>query len=575
VALILALAESIAGGTAAAAGDAVPGDPAGTGRAVVLVSTPELPTGDGPRARSRRHELRSRSRAILDRVTERNGLRVETAVPEIGLLSVELGPGGLPALRRRLAADPRVESVAADVPVGVRLTPNDYAFNTPDVRAPNGDLAQWNLLREGGPGAWDHSKGNGAEVAIIDLGTSGAHADLAPRIVGAQAFGSTSQPLVDTDGHGTHTAGLACADTDNGYGVASLGFDCNLFIAKVELCSDVAAALRAAANRGSDVISMSIGDCPPDGIVDALAYASGLGSVLVAAGANDPIPDPSAGSCSSIVVPDNCLYPSEWVQPEGTGSDINLNRGLVVTAAKYDGTRASFAQMTAGVSVAAYGAVTDSTSRGQQGILSTWPANVPCVCRTSLNADSSFAYLVGTSMATPQVAGVAALIRAVKPNMPNATVVQLVKGTASHCGTYANGVGWGIVRADEAVIAALDKDIDPPTSNVRRVKRVKRVKRSSLASTARRRGRPVKVRVNSEDSRQPRCAKGLPVSGVGKVVVLASRNGGPYRRIGKTKTSKLTFRPKRHGRFAFYSVAVDKAGNREAPPPTPDAGRKL
>jgi hypothetical protein len=55
------------------------------------------------------------------------------------------------------------------------------------------------------------------------------------------------------------------------------------------------------------------------------------------------------------------------------------------------------------------------------------------------------------------------------------------------------------------------------------------------------------------------------------VIAFASRNGGLYRRIGKTKTSSLTFRPKRHGHYAFYSVAVDNQGNRETPPPTADA----
>ena len=62
-------------------------------------------------------------------------------------------------------------------------------------------------------------------------------------------------------------------------------------------------------------------------------------------------------------------------------------------------------------------------------------------------------------MATPQVAGVAALIRAVKPNMANTKVVHLIKATASHCGTYGDGIGWGLIRADQAVAAALDRDV--------------------------------------------------------------------------------------------------------------------
>jgi serine protease len=569
---LVVLATAIAGGTAVAADQAAPSGPGFT-RAAVLVSTPDLPTSDSTQARSLWHEMRSGSRASLDRIAQRNGLRVESAVPEIGLLSVDLGPGGISALRRRLAGEQRVRSIRPDVPVQLRFSPHDYAFNTPDIHAPNGDLGQWNLLREGGPRAWDLSRGTGAEVAVVDTGADGAHPDLAPRIVAAAAYGIGS-PLSDPVGHGTHTAGLACGQTNNGYGIASLGFDCGLFIAKIldqGPCSNVSAALIDAANRNSDVISMSIGGCDT-AIVPALDYAQSRGSVLVGAADNDPNP---SGSCGFLAGND-CIYPEEWLQPNGTGPNASFDRGLVVTSARYDGARSGFAEGTTRVSIAAYGSATDAIG-GQQGILSTWPAGAVSDDgtqrgRTSLDGDNRFAYLVGTSMATPQVAGVAALIRAVKPNMPNTSVVHLIKATASHCGTYGNGIGWGIVRTDEAVIAALGKDVDPPSSHVRRVNRVRR---ASLASAARSRGRPVKVRVKSEDSRQPHCAKGLPVSGVKKVIVFASRNGGPYRRIGKTKTSSLTFRPKRHGRYAFYSVAVDNQGNRETPTPTADVGHKL
>jgi serine protease len=574
VALMLAvLATAIAGGNAVAAGHAQPADPAGAGRAVVLVLTPDLPTGEGARARSRWHELRSRSRAILDRVAARNGLAVELAIPEISLLSVDLGPDRLPELRRRLADDPRVESVHPDVPVELRFSPDDFAFNTADERAPNRDLAQWNLLGESGPHAWDLSRGTGAEVAVIDTGAYGAHPDLAPRIVASASYGVGS-PLSDPVGHGTHTAGLACGQTSNGYGIASLGFECGLFIAKIldgGPCSNISAALIDAANRNSDVISMSIGGCDT-AIVPALNYAQTRGAVIVAAADNDP--DPSGACGSGLFDPFNCLYPEEWAQPEGTGPNANFDRGLVVTSARYDGTRSGFAEGTTRVSVAAYGSASNAIG-GQQGILSTWPAGSVADDsfggRTALNGDDRFAYLVGTSMATPQVAGVAALIRAVKPNMPNTIVVHLIKATASHCGAYGNGIGWGIVRADEAVAAALGKDIDPPGSNVRSAKRIKRRGASGRLGSR----RMVKIRLQSKDVRQPRCAKDLPVSGVKMVIVLASRNGGTYHRIGKTRTSSLTFRPKRKGRYSFYSVAVDKDGNREAPPPSPDAQRKL
>ncbi len=97
---------------AATIAQAEPSSPSGSlGRAVVMVSTPDLPTGDSAETRARWHQVRSQSSDILGRVANRDDLDVQTAVPEIGMLSVDLGPGGLPALKRTLAGDPRVESV--------------------------------------------------------------------------------------------------------------------------------------------------------------------------------------------------------------------------------------------------------------------------------------------------------------------------------------------------------------------------------------------------------------------------------------------------------------------------------
>ena len=92
IASVVALAVSAAG---AAEGLPASSEASVSDRAVVLVATPDLPTGTSPAARSRWHEMRSESSRILGRVADRDGLAVETAIPEIGMLSVELGPGGL------------------------------------------------------------------------------------------------------------------------------------------------------------------------------------------------------------------------------------------------------------------------------------------------------------------------------------------------------------------------------------------------------------------------------------------------------------------------------------------------
>jgi subtilisin family serine protease len=558
-AFTIAALAALAIGAATTAG-AEPTSPASSvvNRAVVIVATPDLPTGKSPPARSRWHEGRAQSSRILGRVADRDGLAVETAIPEIGVMSVALGPGGLPALRTRLADDPRVESVRPDQPVQLRYSPNDFAITHNDVHAPSGDLGQWNLIREGGPRAWDLSRGTGAEVAMIDSGVDGGHPDISSRIAAAAAFGASS-PTSDPIGHGTHTAGLACGDSDNGFGIASMGFDCSLFIAKLTFpgpCSNVADAITAAANRNSDVISMSLGGCD-SALVPALSYAQSRGSVLVAAGDNTPNP---SGACP--ILGTDCIYPEEWLQPNGTGPNASFDRGLVVTSAKYDGTRSSFAESTNRISVAAFGSASNAIG-GQQGILSSWPANSvdddSSGGRTSLNGDSRFSYLVGTSMATPQVSGVAALIRAVKPSMANTKVVHLIKATASHCGSYRDGIGWGVIRADQAVAAALDRDVGAPSSRIKRAKRGHGV---------------VALKLKRHDtSGSTTCVK-LPTSGVKKVLVFASANDGPYHRIGKTSKSKLQFHGKRGRDYRFYSIAIDNAGNREIAPPVPDAKAK-
>jgi serine protease len=562
--LVVALAAATAS-TALSASPEQPGPE--TEQGIVTVSTPELPSGRSAAARERWRRLRDRSRDVLEGIARRNALEVQSTVPEIGMLVVDLGAKGLPALRRNLEGEPRVDSVHPDLPVEYRYQPDDFAFNHLDSHAPNGDYGQWNLLKAGAPRAWDLARGTGAEVAVIDSGADGGHPDLGPRIAAAAAFGASSA-TTDSLGHGTHTAGLACGQSDNGFGIASLGFACSLYIEKIgETCSNVAQAITAAANRFSDVVSMSLGGCDTS-LNSALNYALSRGSVLVAAGANQATPSPGTN------------FPAQWVQPEGTGPQVGFDRGLVVTSAKYNGTRSGFAQMTTGVSVAAFASASDTVSGGQQGILSTFPNNTtdfdtgvffefpPCQCRTAVNGNDDFAYLVGTSMATPQVAGLAALVRAANPNIAAPRVSHLIKQTASHCGTYRDGIGWGVIRADEAVEAALDKDFDPPSS---RVRSAKRAKRAGLALAAASRGRIINLRLKRKDPAGSNCAEKLPASGVKTVAVFASANGGAYHRIGKTRKKRHRFHAKRRRSYRFYSVAVDKAGNREAPPAKADA----
>jgi hypothetical protein len=71
------------------------------------------------------------------------------------------------------------------------------------------------------------------------------------------------------------------------------------------------------------------------------------------------------------------------------------------------------------------------------------------------------------------------------------------------------------------------------------------------------------------------CVKEIPSSGVKSVAIFASANRGRYRRIAKTRKARIRFAAKPRRRYRFFSVAVDKAGNREGAPGQADAKFRL
>ena len=550
-----------------------------TDRILVDLVTPEVPAPPGAAvpaddAAGLRGNRLDRVRELIGRVVERNHLDLDRSIPEAGVIVIETGDSDPDALLEQLRGDPLVAGARPEPRMRLRFVPNDPAFNLADTHAPGDDFFMWPLRRYRAQGAWSLSKGGGARVAVIDTGAYFAHPDLSGNLAGAIDCSSAGDEntattecipggdVSDPVGHGTHTAGLACADTNDGYGIASLGFRCNLDVVRTDLTyGSIIDSVVAASNRGADVISMSFGGGPPNGgLFDAFEYARNAGVILVAAGDNDPVPNAGLN------------YPAQWIQREGSGPNINAGRGLVVTMAKHDGTRNIHSQKTTGVSVAAFGSVTDEVSGGQQGILSTWPPALPIppeddtlLVRTSVDGDNRYAYLVGTSMATPQVAGLAALIRNVRPSISNDKVARLIKLTADGNADYGRGLGWGIIDAYAGVAAALDKDITPPGSRVRWA----RVAGGAAGAAAR---RPLlKLRLKRFDRSRP----AMPTSGVRVVNVFVSVDGGPFKGIRKTRKKRIRFRARAGREYAFFTRAVDRAGNREAAPGRPDVSLSL
>jgi serine protease len=440
-------AASTTGAMAVAPGSALP--PAErierTGRAVVLVQ---------PGAEQ------SATRARLSSALDSVGASAEVTVPRIGAAAVAPPPGSsVAAVRRRLLRRPGVLRATPEYRRGLRiapLAPSDPAWSTSDPEAPAGDLYQWNLVRQRLPGAWARSRGDGVEVAMIDTGIDATHPELGPRIVAAidadeSPFGGPA--TVDENGHGTHVAGLACGASNNGYAGASAGFGCGLIVEKSDLSDvSIAASIVDATDRGAEVINMSFGGPSSSPVIrEAIDYAWARDVVMVASASNEAV--------------QNQGVPAEYLQPSGSAPNIHAGKGLVVTAAEYDDSPASFDPgYGPGVSIASYG----DASAANRGIFSTFPGNateleegVPgvsggCGCRTFFGGDPRFAYLRGTSMATPQVAGVAALVRSARPGMSAAAVIKLLKREARP-GKYGDALGWGILDAKGTLKAALAK----------------------------------------------------------------------------------------------------------------------
>jgi len=490
-------------------------------------------------------------RSRLGRVAERAGVRVADRDEDRATVVVEGGDARARSrIARRLRADDRVADVAPERRARLRSLPNNPGLRVQDPTLPVGEVYQWWAQRMGLPRAWSLANGRGIKIAVIDSGVDRAHPQLGPVIEEAHVDGSTTGTK-DTDelGHGTHVASLACSVFNGGAGIAGAGGRCRLIVIKSGLSdSSVASSIDTAVDRGADAIVMSFGvdgvATAPAAIRDALRNAADEGVVAVAAAADQPVAEQG--------------YPANVLQPTGTGPRIDEGIGLTVTAVQADGTRAPFAGYGSQISVAAYG--TYRADRAPFGLVGAFPAgrvgyeqDVPhpdgsvtpgCRCRTSIDGDARYAYLQGTSMATPIVAGVAGLVRDANPDLDAAAIVRTIKETATRSGGWNEQTGWGIVDADDAVDKARRIDLRAPTARFRT--------RSRRVSSSR-----IRLRWRQDDP----APGALVASGIRRVEVFRSVDGRGFRRVGSAKRGRLTVRVPR-GRVRFALRPVDKAGNR-------------
>jgi subtilisin family serine protease len=322
---------------------------------------------------------------------------LEAQVDPLDVHVVDVPPAQTNEALAEAAASPAVEYVERDAAVRSFATPNDTLWGE-----------QWGPLMVDGPEAWNAATGSpGIVVAVLDTGIDGTHPDLQSSLVPGYDFVNGDSDASDDQGHGTASAGIIAARTNNGRGQAGICWRCSLMPVKVldangsGSTSVVAAGIVWAVDHGARVISLSLGgEDSTQTLSDAVAYAVGKGVILVA----------SAGNSGNS----NLNYPAAY---EG----VIAVAGTTATDELY-----SWSNFGPWVHVAAPG------------------------CNVAAYLNGEYVNFCGTSSAGPIVAGIAALALSAKPAASRAEIENALTLSVAPLGT---AVRHGRVSANRTLQA--------------------------------------------------------------------------------------------------------------------------
>ncbi|MEE1622513.1 S8 family serine peptidase [Zafaria sp. J156] len=356
---------------------------------------------------------------------------------------------------QELAASGLVESVEPDARMTISWTPNDARYGE-----------QWGYHGANGlrmPAAWDVSRGAGSVVAVLDTGIT-SHADLNANVLPGYDFvsdpaaardgnGRDNNPLDEGDWynagecgssqggssswHGTHVAGTVAAVSNNSTGVAGTAPDAKIVPVRVlakcgGMLSDIADAITWASGGAvsgvpanpnpAHVINMSLGGGGACGTTyqNAINGAVSRGTTVVVAAGNE-------AQNAANVRPANC------------------NNVVTVASSNPSGGPSYFTNFGSAIDVTAPGG---DTRVAGGGILSTVNTG------STVPAGQGYAFYQGTSMATPHVAGIVAMMKAKSPSLtPAAVETALKNGTRAMPGGCTIGCGAGLVDAAKVMNA--------------------------------------------------------------------------------------------------------------------------
>ena len=308
---------------------------------------------------------------------------------------------------------------------------------------------QWGLTQIGAPTAWAKATGTGIRIGIVDTGIDLNHVDLAGKIAGsATCLDTNGNPNQcsgngqDDHGHGTHVAGIAAAKRNNGHGVAGVAPDAQLLVAKVldsggsGSPNDITAGVKWVLSQGAKVVNLSLGDAGlPE--LHVLCNNSGFKTLLNDIWAAGAVPVFAAGNCGGGVL--------------GGGANFEGTNAFIVGATNIQGNKTAY---TNDLYSAQWGLVAPGGEypAGASNCNGSPTVDNPCILSDfwKEGQPNALAYMPGTSMAAPHVAGAVAVLLSQglsKEQAVNRILATLSKGP---CGEgcqgrldLANAVGSG------------------------------------------------------------------------------------------------------------------------------------
>ena len=283
------------------------------------------------------------------------------------------------------------------------------------------DRMDWGLTKLGVPQDWAITRGEGVKIAVLDTGASFYHPDLKDAIQDAENF-TNDEGASDFNGHGTHCLGI-CGARDNGIGIVGVAPMCQLYVGKVLGANGsgnfdwITQGILWAIKKQVHIISMSLGsNAPYEPIHKAIKQATDLGIIVVCAAGND----------GEIIHQDTIGYPARYPETISVGSiDPNMKRS-------------DFSSVGSELKFMAPG--------GE--VFSCWPPD-------------GYAVLSGTSMSTPFLSAICALILAKHLKNPGATPIKNYKDMIEHLKRITTDMhtpgcdpetGWGLIDPSKFLI---------------------------------------------------------------------------------------------------------------------------